>query len=164
MTHKQMIDNNDSRTALFTGTFDPFTTGHASVVRRALPLFDHLVIAVAVSERKHTRESIEERVAAIERLYHDDARVSVRPYSDLTIDMARREGARFIVRGVRDVRDFEYERQQADINRELGGVETVLFFTEPELQSVSSSLVRELDFFGHDVSQFVPKNMTDDKR
>ena len=88
-----MKANENSRIALFTGTFDPFTTGHASVVRRALPLFDHLVIAVAVSERKHTQEEISERVAAIASLYEDDPRVSVRPYSDLTIDMARREPA-----------------------------------------------------------------------
>lgn len=152
-----MKANENSRIALFTGTFDPFTTGHASVVHRALPLFDHLVIAVAVSERKHTQEEISERVAAIASLYEDNPRVSVRPYSDLTIDMARREGARFIVRGVRDVKDFEYERQQADINRQLSGVETVLLFTEPDLQSVSSTLVRELRFFGYDASQFIPK-------
>ena len=152
-----MKANENSRIALFTGTFDPFTTGHASVVRRALPLFDHFVIAVAVSERKHTQEEISERVAAIASLYEDNPRVSVRPYSDLTIDMARREGARFIVRGVRDVKDFEYERQQADINRQLSGVETVLLFTEPDLQSVSSTLVRELRFFGYDASQFIPK-------
>ena len=150
-----MKANENSRIALFTGTFDPFTTGHASVVRRALPLFDHLVIAVAVSERKHTQEEISERVAAIAGQLLPP--VSVRPYSDLTIDMARREGARFIVRGVRDVKDFEYERQQADINRQLSGVETVLLFTEPDLQSVSSTLVRELWFFGHDASQFIPK-------
>lgn len=143
--------------ALFTGTFDPFTVGHASVVSRALPLFDRLVIAVAVSERKHTQEEITARVAAIKALYEDNPLVTVRAYSDLTVDMARREGARFIVRGVRDVKDFEYERQQADINRQLSGVETVLLFTEPQLQSVSSTLVRELQYFGHDVSQFVPK-------
>ena len=106
-----MKANENSRIALFTGTFDPFTTGHASVVRRALPLFDHLVIAVAVSERKHTQEEISERVAAIASLYEDDPRVS----------------------------------------------ETVLLFTEPDLQSVSSTLVRELRFFGHDASQFIPK-------
>lgn len=152
-----MKTTTDRRVALFTGTFDPFTVGHASVVRRALPLFDRLVIAVAVSERKHTQEEITARVAAIEALYADEPRVMVRSYSDLTVDMARREGARFIVRGVRDVKDFEYERQQADINRQLSGVETVLLFTEPQLQSVSSTLVRELQSFGHDVSQFVPQ-------
>lgn len=157
MRRQDMKESENSRVALFTGTFDPFTTGHASVVRRALPLFDRLVIAVAVSERKHTQEEISRRVASIEAVYADNPKVSVKPYSDLTIDMARREGARFIVRGVRDVKDFEYERQQADINRQLGDVETVLLFTEPELQSVSSTLVRELRFFGHDVSPFIPK-------
>lgn len=150
------ITSNGLPTALFTGTFDPFTIGHADIVARALPLFSHLTIAVAVSKLKHTEAEIAERVRAIEQLYHDEPRISVEAYSDLTIDMARRKGARFIVRGVRDVKDYEYERQQADINRQLGGVETLLLFTTPSLQSVSSSLVRELRHFGRDVSAFLP--------
>lgn len=142
--------------ALFTGTFDPFTIGHADIVARALSLFSHLTIAVAVSQLKHTEEEISQRVQAIEQLYQDEPRVTVKPYSDLTVDMAKREGAQFIVRGVRDVKDYEYERQEADINRQLGGVETILLFTTPTLQSVSSSLVRELRHFGRDVSAFLP--------
>lgn len=146
------------RTALFTGTFDPFTIGHADIVKRAKPLFDRLVIAVAVSKLKHTEEEISQRVAEIRAIYADDPQIEVKAYSDLTVDMARREGARFIVRGIRSVKDFEYEREQADINRRLSGVETILFFTDPQLQSVSSTLVRELRFFGKDVSEFLPKN------
>lgn len=145
------------RTALFTGTFDPFTTGHQNIVERALPLFDHIVIAVAVSKLKHTAEEIDRRVADIKVLYEGQERVSVEAYDDLTIDMAKRHNARFIIRGVRSVKDFEYERQQADINRQLGGVETVLFFAEPQYESVSSTLVRELRFFGKDTSAFEPK-------
>lgn len=152
-----MTVNPTPRIALFTGTFDPFTIGHASIVRRALTMFDRLVVAVAMSKLKHAQEEIDRRVADIEALYADEPRVSVVAYADLTVDLARREHARFIVRGVRDVRDFEYERQQADINRRLGDVETLILFTEPELQSVSSTLVRELRYFGHDASQFVPK-------
>ena len=152
-----MTANPTPRIVLFTGTFDPFTIGHASIVRRALTMFDRLVVAVAMSKLKHAQEEIDRRVADIEALYADEPRVSVVAYGDLTVDLARREHARFIVRGVRDVRDFEYERQQADINRRLGDVETLILFTEPELQSVSSTLVRELRYFGHDASQFVPK-------
>lgn len=144
-------------TAIFTGTFDPFTIGHAAIVRRALPLFDRLVIGVAESRLKNAHGSAAERAEAINALYNKNARVKAVAYSDLTIDLARREGARFLVRGVRSVKDFEYERQQADINLRLGGVETLLLFSEPELESISSSLVRELEFFGHDVSPFLPQ-------
>ncbi|MDD5862809.1 MAG: pantetheine-phosphate adenylyltransferase [Prevotella sp.] len=144
------------RTALFTGTFDPFTIGHADIVKRAKPLFDRLVIAVAVSKLKHTEEEITQRVADIQAIYADDPQIEVKAYSDLTVDMAKRENARFIVRGIRSIKDFEYEREQADINRRLSGVETLLFFTDPQLQSVSSTLVRELRFFGKDVSEFLP--------
>ena len=132
----------EKRIALFTGTFDPFTIGHQNIVDRVLPLFDHLVIAVAVSKLKHTSEEIEARVAAIKAVYADEERVTVKSYDDLTVDMARREGAHFIVRGVRSVKDYEYEREQADVNRQLSGVETILLFADPSLSSISSSLER----------------------
>lgn len=146
------------RTALFVGTFDPFTVGHDSIVRRALPLFDRLVIGVGVNERKHCQLPASERVAAIERLYAGDSRVVVRQYADLTVDLACREQARYVVKGVRSIRDFEYEREQADINRRLTGLETLLLLAEPGLESVSSSVVRELQHFGRDVSDFLPKH------
>ncbi|MBF1524402.1 MAG: pantetheine-phosphate adenylyltransferase [Prevotella salivae] len=147
----------EKRIALFTGTFDPFTIGHQNIVDRALLLFDHLVIAVAVSKLKHTSEEIEARVAAIKAVYADEERVTVKSYDDLTVDMARREGAHFIVRGVRSVKDYEYEREQADVNRQLSGVETILLFADPSLSSISSSLVRELRFFGKDADEWVAK-------
>lgn len=147
----------EKRIALFTGTFDPFTIGHQNIVDRALSLFDHLVIAVAVSKLKHTSEEIEARVAAIKAVYADEERVTVKSYADLTVDMARREGAHFIVRGVRSVKDYEYEREQADVNRQLSGVETILLFADPSLSSISSSLVRELRFFGKDADEWVAK-------
>ena len=145
------------RVGIFTGTFDPFTVGHDSIVRRALPLFDRLVVAVAVSKLKNTDEEIAQRVDEIKAIYKDETRVKVISYSDLTIDMAKREGAAFIVRGVRSVKDYEYEREQAEFNRKFGGLETVLLFAEPGLESVSSSLVRELKFFGRDVTEFLPR-------
>jgi len=145
------------KTGLYTGTFDPFTTGHQNIVMRALPLFDRLVIAVAVSELKHTQEEIGQRVRNIQALYAEEPKIKVVSYQDLTIDLAQREQAQYIVRGVRNLRDFEYEREQADINKQLGGVETILFFSDPKLESVSSTLVRELRHFGHDAHEFLPE-------
>lgn len=145
------------RTGIFVGSFDPFTIGHKSVVDRVLPLFDRVVIGVGVNERKQYMLTTEERVAAIRHLYAGDERVVVESYSDLTVDFAQRHGAQFVVKGVRNVRDFEYERDQADINRRLTGLETLLIYAEPGLDSVSSSVVRELNHFGKDTSMFVPK-------
>lgn len=142
--------------ALFVGSFDPFTIGHQAIVSRALPLFDRLVIGVGVNERKQSMFSSEERVDTLRQLYANEPRVSVVAYTDLTVDLARREGATFIVKGVRSMKDFEYEREQADINRRLTGIDTLLFFADPELASISSSMVRELMHFGRDVTPFLP--------
>ena len=148
------------RTGIFVGSFNPFTIGHDSIVRRALPLFDRLVIGV-VGDNVHKPDmpSAEERMTVIRELYADETRIEVKPYYGLAIDFAREEGARFIVKGVRSVKDFEYEREQADMNRQLtnGEVETILLYSEPALSSVSSSMVRELQHFGVDVEPFLPK-------
>nr|WP_314755554.1 pantetheine-phosphate adenylyltransferase [uncultured Prevotella sp.] len=141
------------RTAIFVGSFDPFTVGHDSIVRRALPLFDRLVIGVGVNVNKHYMWTAEERVAAIRQLYADEKAIEVKTYDDLTIDFARRENARFVVRGVRNVKDFEYERDIADANRALGGLETILLYADPALAYVSSSLMRELKRFGKEIQQ-----------
>lgn len=144
------------KTALYTGTFDPFTIGHQNIVERVLPLFDRLVIGVAESRLKHTRQTVDERVAAIRELYNKNAHVRVVGYSDLTIDLARREHVTAIVRGVRSVQDYEYERGQATFNRQWGGIETLLLFADPSLEAVSSTLVRELEHFGKDTSRLRP--------
>ena len=146
------------RTGIFVGSFNPFTVGHDSIVRRALPLFDRLVIGVVGDNvRKPDMPSAEERMQVIRDLYADEKRIEVKPYFGLTMDFAKAEGAQFIVKGVRSVSDFEYEQWQADINRRLGGIETILLYSEPELASVSSSALRELAHFGVDISEFVPK-------
>ena len=142
---------------LFVGSFDPFTIGHDSIVRRALPLFDHIIIGVGVNERKKSMLNAEERVRRIKCLYADNPKIEVKAYSDLTIDFARREQATYIIKGVRSVKDFEYEREQADVNRLLSGVETIFLYAEPQLSSISSSMVRELQHFGRDISKFLPK-------
>lgn len=145
-------------TGIFVGSFNPFTIGHDSIVERALPLFDRLVIGV-VGDQVHKPDmpSVEERVRAIADLYANEPRISVKPYYGLTVDFARAENARFIVKGVRSVKDFEYEREQADVNRQLAGIETILLYSEPQYSSISSSMVRELRHFGVDVSAYLPK-------
>ncbi len=147
------------KTGVFVGSFNPFTIGHDSIVTRALPLFDRLVIGVVGDQvHKPGMAPAEQRIRAIAELYRDEPRIEVKAYYGLAIDFARAENAHFIVKGVRSVKDFEYEREQADINRQLtkGAVETVLLFAEPQLSSVSSSMVRELQHFGVDVSEFLP--------
>lgn len=143
--------------AIFPGTFDPFTIGHASIVKRAITFIDELVIGIGYNENKRTMFSIEEREKTLCELYKNEPRVKIASYNDLTVDFARRMDAQFIIRGIRCVKDFEYEETIADINRKLAGIETILLFTEPELTSVSSSVVRELISFGKDVSAFLPQ-------
>lgn len=143
-------------TGLFAGSFDPFTIGHESVVRRVLPLFDRLVIAVGFNVSKKGLLPVDERVVAIGRLFAADGRVEVVSYDCLTSDFARRLGADYIIKGVRNAADFDSESVQADVNRQLCGVETLLVPSEGNLGSVSSSLVRELLSFGADVSPYVP--------
>ena len=145
------------RLVLFPGSFDPFTLGHADIVRRALSLFDEIVIAVGYNEQKQGWLPVEERVAAIKKLYEGEPRVRVESYTGLTVDFAKEQGIGAIVRGVRTVADFEYELQMADVNRRLTGIETLLLPASPELACLSSSVVRELAHFGHDVSQFLPQ-------
>lgn len=143
-------------TGIFTGSFDPYTIGHDDILRRALPLFDHIVIGIGVNERKSYMQSAEERMKTIKAIYADEPKVEVKTYNDLTIDFARRENASYIIKGVRSVKDFEYECDQADINRQLSGVETLLLYADPRYSAVSSSMVRELIHFGQDVSRFLP--------
>ena len=145
------------RTAVFPGSFNPFTIGHKDIADRALRMFDILVIGVGFNIRKQEGESIEERVRAIESVFAGDRRVKVEAYSGLTVDFARRHGAAFIVRGLREVKDFEYERNLADTNAAISDIETVFLTSRPELGFISSSMVRELRANGYDTARFLPK-------
>lgn len=159
MTQKS-ADKSEMNTILFPGSFDPFTVGHQSLVDRVLPLFDRVVIAVGVNSGKRSGDSAGNRIAEIERLYAGEPKVRVISYEGLTVDTCRREGAHWMLRGVRSAIDFEYERNLADINRRISGVETMLLFTLPEYAAVSSSVVRELSSYGYDVGEFLPKKQT----
>ena len=145
--------------AVFPGSFDPFTLGHHSIVKRALSFMDEVIVGIGINEDKRSLIPVEKRVDMIRRLYADEPRVKVEAYSGLTVDFAREQAAEFIIRGIRTVKDFEYEEGIADINRKLTGIETIFLFTEPELASVSSSVVRELLHYGKDVSMFLPEGM-----
>lgn len=144
--------------AFFPGSFDPFTRGHQSLVDRGLEIFDSVVIGVGVSATKPvTEEALAARLDPIQRLYAGQARVEVISYSGLTVDAARQHGCSIMLRGIRNVIDMEYERSLADVNRRICGMETVFLFTLPELSAVSSSVVRELEKYGHDVTPFLPE-------
>ena len=147
------------RRAIFPGTFDPFSIGHSSVVRRALTFIDEIVIGIGINENKNTHFPIEKREKMIRDYYQNEPRIIVQSYNCLTIDFAKEVGANLIIRGIRTVKDFEYEETIADINRKLTGIETILLFTEPELTCVSSTTVRELLQFGKDISMFIPEGM-----
>ncbi len=142
--------------ALFPGSFNPFTRGHQSIVERGLRLFDHIVVGVGRNTAKSTDDA--ERCAqTIAALYADNPRVSVQVYDTLTVDFARQIGADFLLRGVRTLADFDYELQMADVNRLLAGIETVVLFADADKVKISSSLVRELQRFGKDISDYLPE-------
>lgn len=144
------------RVALYPGTFDPFTVGHMSIVERGLQLFDEIIIAIGVNEAKKNHTSVQQRIEHIQRVTSKMQGVKVISYGSLTVEAAKEHGANFILRGVRTVADYEYERNLAYANRNLTGIETVLLYTLPELSYISSTLVRDLQRHGYDVSQYVP--------
>ena len=144
------------RSGFYAGTFDPFTTGHQSVVDRALSIFDTVVVGIGLNAAKQPFESPQQRMERIAAVYRNNERVRVVTYQGLTADAARAEGCTHLLRGVRTAADFEYERAMADANRSISGLETVLLYTLPELSYVSSSLVRDLASHGHNITQFLP--------
>lgn len=151
--------NTSKRIALFPGTFDPFTTGHESLVKRGLTIMDEIVIAIGINESKKSFFSFDKRITMIRNFYADNPRVRVESYNTLTVDFAKKIGANYILRGIRSINDFEYEKSIADMNRTISQIETLVLFTEPSLTHISSTVVRELLRFGHDVSEFIPKGL-----
>lgn len=146
------------RTAVFPGTFNPFTVGHLDIVRRALNLFDRVVVAVGCNISKDTAAMVETSLESIRKAVGSLDGVEVTAYSGMTADLVRELGAVAVVRGVRTVADYEYERRMADANGMIEGVETVVLFARPELSVISSSLLRELAHYGRDISRFLPEN------
>lgn len=159
MTLKSTKDNptnTQERIALFAGTFDPFTIGHKSIVDRGLRIFDKIIIAIGVNADKPSGSPIDRRIEAIRNAFDPETPIEVVSYTMLTAEVAHHYGATALLRGVRTVADFEYERTLADINLRVLGIDTVMLAAEPELSMVSSSMVRDLSRYGYDVSQFLP--------
>lgn len=156
-THTDRQARRAPRIALFAGSFDPFTVGHHSIVERGLEIFDEIIIGIGINAQKRGWMPVAERRAAIEKLYRGEPRVKVIEFDCLTAEAARRNGARFLLRGVRSTADFEYERTLADINRNISGIESVLIYALPCFASVSSSVVRELASYGADITPYIPQ-------
>lgn len=144
--------SHNPRIALYAGSFSPMTVGHLSIITRALELFDRVVVCIGRNNAKETSEADRKNADHIRRALARIPDVEVMEWDGLTVDAARQVGARWLLRGVRSVADYEYERSLADINRSLSGIDTVILFAEPSLAHISSSLVRELRRFGHDTS------------
>lgn len=143
------------KVALFPGSFNPFTQGHADIVSRALTLFDQVIIAIGVNSQKATNHALKNK-ERIDQLYQNEPRVKVVSYNCLTADLLKKENATCIIRGIRNESDLAYEQEIAQANYTLFQVETIFLLASPHLQQVSSSLVRELEKYGKDVSQLLP--------
>ena len=146
------------RICLFPGTFDPLTLGHVDIINRALPLFDKIVVGIGTNVAKGPMFSTEQRVAWIDEIYLNEPKVKGASYDGLTVNYCKKIGARFILRGIRYVSDFEYEKAIADANRTLdNSIETIFLTGEPKFTSVASTIVRDIIRNGGDASLFLPE-------
>jgi len=149
------------KTAIFPGSFDPFTKGHFDIVQRSLGLFDHVIIAIGHNSKKNKRYfELDWMVSKIQKAFEGESRVSVEVYDELTAELAKKYDASHMIRGLRNTTDFEYENSISQINRSLNSdLETVFLITSPELAPISSSIIREVHKYGGDVSPFLPYDL-----
>lgn len=145
--------------ALFPGSFDPFTVGHRDILTRALPLFDKIHIGIGNNTQKKYCYSMEKRLASLKDYYSDEPRISIGSYDGLTVGYCSEVGAKFIIRGLRNTTDFEYEKSIAQLNLEMGDVETIFIISAPEYAPISSTIVREILKYNGDVTKYIPKGM-----
>jgi pantetheine-phosphate adenylyltransferase len=165
MTTSPTSEAQRRRRAVYSGTFDPITLGHEDVICRAAGLFDELIVAVAVAHHKKTLFTLEQRIAQVEAVFADLPGLRVLPFDGLMMDFCRTQGACAVVRGIRNVADFDYEAQMAGMNRKLApAVETVFLLPQGQLQCISSTLVREVAKLGGDVSQMVSPGVAEQLR
>ena len=149
-----------SKIAIFPGSFAPFSVGHQSIVDRALPLFDKIVIAIGINSEKNLYFSIEERLKWIKAVYEKNPKIEVKPYEGLTVDFCKKEKANYILRGLRDSHDFKFEKNIAQMNKEINtSIETIFIITSPELSHISSSIIRDIIKNGGNVKKFIPKEI-----
>ena len=145
--------------AIFPGSFDPITNGHFDIIKRGVSLFDEVIVAIGVNAEKKYLFSLEERKRFIEEAFKDEPKVRVISYSGLTIDLCKNENAEFILRGLRNPADFEFEKAIAHTNRVMSKIETVFLLTAARTSFISSSIVRDVLRNGGDISQLVPKSV-----
>jgi pantetheine-phosphate adenylyltransferase len=144
--------------AVFPGSFDPITTGHVELIKRAIPLFDELVIAIGINSKKQTLFSLEQRLAWLEKVFENDPNVKTGYYEGLTVKYCQSINARYMLRGLRNASDFDYEKTISQLNTIIGdGLETVFLISSPEFSHISSTIVREIITAGGNASPFLPK-------
>lgn len=149
-----------SRIAVFPGSFSPFTLGHKAIVDNALSLFDKVIIALGINAEKNEYFSLEKRIEWIKAVYINNPKIIVKQYEGLTVDFCKKEGANYILRGLRDSRDFQYEKNMAQINKKLNQeIETIFIITAPELSHISSTILRNIIENGGDITDFLPKEI-----
>ena len=150
----------ETKIAVFAGTFDPITLGHVDIINRNLRLVDKMIIAIGVNTKKQTLFSLEDRMAWIKEIFKDEPKIEVDNYTDLTVNYCRSKGAKYIMRGLRNGSDFDYEAHIAQVNKELAPeIETLFTISSPELSYISSTIVRDLIQYGGDYSNFVPNSV-----
>ena len=149
--------------AVFPASFDPITKGHEEIARRALPLFDKIIMAIGVNSQKKTLFSLEQRKKWLEDVFEDEPRIVVDTFENLTADYCNSIGAKYLIRGLRNASDFDYEKTISQLNHIIGdGIETIFFISLPEFSHISSTIVREIIKGGGDASPFVPAKVTFD--
>ena len=148
-----------NKIAVFPGSFDPFTIGHESVVKRASSLFDKIIVAIGYNSQKNGFFPLEKRKEIISKVFENYPNVEINTYSGMTVDFCKEVNSKYILRGLRTAADFEYERAIAQMNLSITGIETVFLLTLPEHSPISSSIVREILRYKGDVSKFVPSSI-----
>jgi pantetheine-phosphate adenylyltransferase len=147
-----------TRIAVFPGSFDPITKGHESIVQRALPLFDSIIVAIGANSTKTSMFPLEKRKQWLEQTFAANHKIKIVDYSSLTVDLCRKHGANYIIRGLRSVTDYEYESNIAKMNRMMDPkIETIFMLSLPEFSGIHSTIIREIIKHGGDVSQFIPE-------
>jgi pantetheine-phosphate adenylyltransferase len=145
--------------ALFPGSFDPITLGHLDIINRALPLFDKIVIAIGVNTDKNYMFTLQERIDFIEKTFANEKKITIETYRGLTVDFCKTINAHFILRGLRNPADFEFEKAIAITNRKISGIETVFLLTSAETSFISSSIVRDILRNNGDASLLLPEGI-----
>lgn len=143
------------RIGVFPGSFDPFTKGHEDIVRRFIPMFDQVIVAIGVNSSKNYMFSLESRKAHINKLFETDDAVIVEEFNSLTVEFCKEKGAQYLLRGIRNATDADYERSIAQMNYDISGIETLFLMTDPALAPINSSIIREIRRNEGDISAFV---------